>query len=126
MDRFADSGELDVEGRSLSGCGADIDFSSMLFDYTVADGQAQARTAAIGLGGENGSKMRWICSRGMPAPVSAISTSTLPLCAAVRTSNMPPLGMASRAFRKRFRKTCCSLLAEPRTAGSGSPNCLTI
>src|SRR5690242_3555916 len=52
MDRFAGSGELDVERGSLSGRGAYIDFSSMLFDYTVADGKAQAGAAAIGLGGE--------------------------------------------------------------------------
>src|SRR5580693_8114438 len=66
-----------------------------------------------------------MCSREMPAPVSTTSTSTLPLCVAVRTSSMPPLGIASRAFKNRFRNTCCSLFAEPRTAGNVGPSCFT-
>src|SRR5208337_46503 len=74
---------------------------------------------------KKGSKILWICSRGMPLPVSTTSISTPPLCAAVRTSSSPPVGMASRAFKKRFRKTCCSLLAEPRTGGRPSLSCLT-
>ena len=35
----------------------------------------------------------------------------------VRTSSVPPPAMASRAFRNRFRKTCCSLPALPCTGG---------
>src|SRR6516162_36571 len=64
-------------------------------------------------------------SRGMPLPVSATSTSTLPLWLPVRISSMPPMGMASRAFKKRFRNTCWSLLAEPRTVGIPSVSCFT-
>src|SRR5256885_13619605 len=52
MRRMTDSGEMDVDVRSRSGPGAESDFSSMLVDYSVADGQAQARAAAVRLGGE--------------------------------------------------------------------------
>ena len=39
------------------------------------------------------------------------------LRAQVRTSSVPPPAMASRAFRNRFRNTCCSLPALPCTGG---------
>src|ERR1700676_5685243 len=52
VDRFPHSGELDVEGGTFAWCGADIDFSSMLFDYTVADGEAKAGAAAARFGGK--------------------------------------------------------------------------
>src|ERR1700682_6837022 len=52
MDRFSHSGELDVEGCTFAWGGPDIDFSSMLFDYTVADGEAKAGAAAARFGRE--------------------------------------------------------------------------
>ncbi len=52
----------------------------------------------------------------MPIPVSVISISTLPLLAALRTSSIPPEGMASLALRKRFKKTCCKRLLDPKNA----------
>src|SRR5260370_3912731 len=54
MDRFPHSGELDVEGSAFAWRGANVNFSSMLFDYTVADGEAKAGAAAAGFGGEKG------------------------------------------------------------------------
>src|ERR1700682_930267 len=54
MDCFPERGELNVEGCALSGGRAYIDLSCMLFDYTVAHGQAQACAAAVGFGGEEG------------------------------------------------------------------------
>src|SRR6266852_7033531 len=52
MDCFPERGKLNVEGCALSGGRTYIDFSSMFFDYTVADGQAQACAAAVRFGGE--------------------------------------------------------------------------
>src|SRR6202158_1024047 len=52
MDCFLERGKLNVEGCALSGGRTYIDFSCMLFDYTVADGQAQACAAAVRFGGE--------------------------------------------------------------------------
>ena len=52
MDRFPYRGEFDVEGCALAGSGANINFSSVLFDYTVADRKPQTGAAAAGLGGE--------------------------------------------------------------------------
>src|SRR5450755_132234 len=52
MDRFPYRGEFDVEGCALAGGGADINFSSVLFDYAVADRQPQAGAAPAGFGGE--------------------------------------------------------------------------
>src|SRR6266849_8331065 len=52
MDCFPERGKLNVEGCALSGGRTYIDFSCMLFDYTVADGQTQACAAAIRFGGE--------------------------------------------------------------------------
>src|SRR5260370_29283742 len=52
MDCFPERGKLNVEGCALSGGRTYIDFSCMLFDYTVADGQAQACAAAVRFGGE--------------------------------------------------------------------------
>src|ERR1035438_1747732 len=52
MNRFPDRGEFDVEGCALAGSGANINFSSVLFDYTVADRETQAGAAAAGFGGE--------------------------------------------------------------------------
>src|SRR5260370_1295574 len=52
MDCFPERGKLNVEGCALSGSRTYIDLSCMLFDYTVADGQAQACAAAVRFGGE--------------------------------------------------------------------------
>src|SRR5437879_1103776 len=52
MDCFPERGELNVEGCAFSGGRTYIDFSCMLFDYTVADGQAQPCAAAVGFSGE--------------------------------------------------------------------------
>src|SRR5258708_19699105 len=54
MDRFPHSGELDVEGSAFAWRGANVNFSSMLFDYSVADGEGKAGAAAAGFGGEKG------------------------------------------------------------------------
>ena len=54
MDRFPDCGEFYVEGRTFAGSRANVNFSSVLFNYTVADGQAQSSAAPAGLGGEKG------------------------------------------------------------------------
>src|SRR5579885_2881676 len=54
MNRFPHSGKLDMERGALSGRGTNVDFSGMFFDDAIADGEAQASAAAIGLGGEKG------------------------------------------------------------------------
>src|SRR5258707_1177510 len=52
MDCFPERGEFNVEGCAFSWGRAYIDFSCMLLDYTVADGQTQACAAAVGFGGK--------------------------------------------------------------------------
>jgi len=42
----------------------------------------------------------------IPPPVSATSISTLPLWRGRADFKHSPAGMASRAFKKRFKKTC--------------------
>ena len=70
---------------------------------------------------KKGSKMRVRFSAAMPAPESATVTRTWPvLRAAVLTARVPPFSMASRAFRNRFRNTCCSLPGLPLMRGSFS------
>src|SRR5256885_2378483 len=54
MDCFPERGEFNVEGCAFSRGRAYIDLSCMIFDYTVADGQAQAGPAAIRFSGEEG------------------------------------------------------------------------
>ena len=62
----------------------------------------------------------------MPEPVSAISATTRSSSTRVDTSSQPPLGIASRAFRNRFRNTCCSWCSMPddrdRRLGELAPN----
>src|SRR5258708_12665652 len=55
MDSFPHRGEFDVERRALAGGGANINFSSVLFDYTVADREPQTGAASARFGGE-----KWI------------------------------------------------------------------
>ena len=62
--------------------------------------------------------MRAICSDGMPDPVSAISAITRSPSTRVDTDSQPPLGIASRAFRNRFRNTCWSWCSMPSTAAA--------
>ena len=45
-----------------------------------------------------------MCSRVMPLPVSTTSTSTLPLCAAVRTSSIPPDGHGVARIQKQIQE----------------------
>src|SRR4051794_4140777 len=52
MDRFPDCGEFYVEGRAFAGSRANVNFSSVLFNYTVAHGEAQSGAAAARFGGE--------------------------------------------------------------------------
>src|SRR5882757_3233719 len=55
MDRFPHRGEFDVEGCALAGRGANINFSSVLFDDAITDRKPQAGAAPAGFGGE-----KWI------------------------------------------------------------------
>src|SRR5450432_1211764 len=48
MDRFPHGWELDMERCALAGSRADINFSGMLFDDAIGDGQAQAGAATGG------------------------------------------------------------------------------
>src|ERR1700760_4074569 len=52
MNRFPYRGEFDVERRALAGCGPNINFSSVLFNNAVADGEAETGAAPGGFGGE--------------------------------------------------------------------------
>ena len=51
----------------------------------------------------------------MPVPVSDTSATTSCPSWRVAMVSQPPLGIASRAFRNRFRKTCWSLNSNPTT-----------
>src|SRR5574342_182282 len=61
--------------------------------------------------------MRGRSPGGMPPPVSCTTISTAPPSRRVDTVTVPPSGMASRAFRSRFRKTARSWASSPRTGG---------
>src|SRR6478672_4652375 len=52
----------------------------------------------------------------MPEPVSAISMAAPASPSLVAIVSQPPLGIASRAFRNRFRNTCWSLYSIPCTS----------
>ena len=54
----------------------------------------------------------------MPEPVSPTSTIAPSGDDRVTIDSHPPFGIASRALRKRFRNTCCSLYSMPRTTGA--------
>ena len=85
----------------------------MLLDDAVSDGQAQARAALLallrsGLGGEERIVDALnVFLRDSAAGVGDAHAHGLRRCV-VATVSVPPPGIASLAFKNRFRNTCCS------------------
>jgi hypothetical protein len=85
------------------GVAGDADFAAVGLHDFLADGQPQA--AAPGLGGVKGVQAFLQDSGDMPSPVSPMSTSTWSSWRRLATVRVPPWGMASRAFFRRFSTT---------------------
>jgi hypothetical protein len=86
----------------------------MFLNNPVRDRKPQARALARGLGGEERIVDAVQMLRGDAVPVSATSIRA-PAPPPTRLHFQHPAAgsMASRAFRNRFRNTCCSLPALP-------------
>ena len=99
-----------------------LDRAAMLLDDTVRYRQPEAGALAADLGREErivdaGQVLRRDALTGILRP--RLESAESPT--RVRSVSTPPPSIASRAFRTRFRKTCCSLPALPRITGrSGS------
>ncbi len=93
------------------------DRAAVLLHDAVGDRQAESGALADLLGREErivdarellGRNARTRCRRSRRPPTS-------PLRRASTIDSQPPFGIASRAFRNRFRNTCCSLYSMPCT-----------
>ena len=123
MNRFPRGGEFQPEGGAFAGRGAHLDLAGVFLDDAVAYREAQAGAASGGFGGEEGIEdARQIFARNARARVGRLRFRPSRCSRTLRTSSMPPEGMASRAFMKRFRKTCCRRLLEPSTGGRSLPD----
>ena len=111
--------ETQREPRALPDAALAVDRAVVLADDAVGDRQAEAGALADRLGREErivdarrGARSE--CrSRCRPPRRRRVPSSTR-----VATDSQPPFGIASRAFRNRFRNTCCSLCSTPSTTGA--------
>ena len=94
-----------------------VDLACMFLDNAVSHRQSETRAALLSfphrvLGGEK----RIVYARDMllrDARACSETRTLTPCPLLVETINVPPFGIASFAFKKRFRNTCCSFPALP-------------
>ena len=108
-----------MEQCTSAGFALDFDRPAMLLHDAVSDRQSKAGALARRFGREER-----IVDAGQSDPrrsLPGVLDLDTGVCAVVPGADrgVPPPSMASRAFRTRFRKTCCSFPALPLTA-SGS------
>ena len=94
--------------------------AAVLLDDAVGHRQAEAGAAALGLRREERIvDAREVLGRNADAGVGHLDDAPRRRRRAVDTESQPPFGIASRAFRNRFRNTCWSLYSTPRTTTGG-------
>ena len=115
------SGNSSMEAGAAAGPADNFDRAAMLLNDTVVTERPRPVPFLRALGGEERIvDAVQMLGRDARARYRSPPRARRHLRARCRTSSMPPASMASRAFRNRFRNTCCSLPGLPLIGGERS------